>query len=121
MVFWSHWKKPHCCSREKSAANFHDEMNFKHYEEWFRRILKLIPDKSAILIDRVPYDTVQDPATRYPISLWKNYDKINWIIDHKIEPAIGNDGYQEIYESFTKDELISYGLDDLNFLSLNIN
>jgi predicted O-methyltransferase YrrM len=67
-------------------------MKFKHYEEWFRRILKFIPDKSVIVIDRAPYHTVQDPATRNPTSSSKKDDIFNWLIDHKIEPAVDSDG-----------------------------
>lgn len=32
----------------KASSDFHDEMNAQDYEEWFRRILVTLPDKSAL-------------------------------------------------------------------------
>jgi hypothetical protein len=91
---------------KKGSADYHNEMNSLHYQEWFKRVLHHIPNKSAIVIDRAPYHTMQDPETRNPNQSWKKDEIIDWLIRNEIEPPLHEDGIPTFYESFLKGDLI---------------
>ncbi|KAF4531050.1 hypothetical protein B566_EDAN017391 [Ephemera danica] len=94
---------------KKDSSDYHSEMNAQHYCEWFSRVLHVIPNKSAVVIDRAPYHTAQNPETRNPSLSWKKDDIIDWLIRNHCEPPIGEDGIPVLFEQFTKSELIKMG------------
>jgi hypothetical protein len=75
---------------KKGSADYHDEMNWKHFSEWFRKVLEYIPEKSVVVIDRAPYHTVQSPETKNPNSSWRKDDIIDWLVSHSIEPQLNH-------------------------------
>lgn len=68
-----------CFVGKKGTSDYHNEMNSDHYQEWFKRILDLIPQKSAIVIDQAPYHTMVDPKTKNPTMKWLKKDIIEWM------------------------------------------
>ena len=42
-----------CFIGKKGTGNYHHEMNAQHFKEWFRKVLTLLPPKSAVVIDRL--------------------------------------------------------------------
>jgi hypothetical protein len=56
---------------KKDSTDYHDEMNHQHFSEWFQRVLQYIRTKSAIVIDRAPYYTVQNRDTKNLSQQWK--------------------------------------------------
>ncbi|XP_046393670.1 uncharacterized protein LOC124161396 [Ischnura elegans] len=94
---------------KKDSADYHSEMNALHFEEYFRRILRHLPEKSVLVIDQAPYHTMQDPQTKNPNLKWTKVEIIDWLVKNRIEPAVNEDGTQDNYESLTKSELIELG------------
>lgn len=93
-----------CFIGKKGTNDYHNEMNALHYAEWFKKILSLLPEKSAIVIDQAPYHTKQDPTTMNPNMSWKKNKIIDWIIkkDISLPPGPYN------IHRFTKAQLIVY-------------
>lgn len=94
---------------KKGAADYHSEMNALHYEEWFRRVLNIIPDNSGLVIDQAPYHTMQAPETKNPNMGWLKDDIIDWLVDNQIEPPIDDAGKQDPYSKYTRPLLIEMG------------
>lgn len=91
---------------KKDPSDYHSEMNAKHFEEYFRRILVRLPQKSVLVVDQAPYHTMQDPVTKNPRMNWRKKEIIDWLVKRHVEPPVLEDGSQEKYESLTKTELI---------------
>lgn len=93
-----------CFVGKKGTSDYHNEMNAKHYEEWFKHVLNIIPRKSAIVIDQAPYHTMTDPETRNPNMKWLKNDIIEWM--KKNNTGLPPDVYD--FESLTKQVLINH-------------
>ena len=93
-----------CFIGKKGTSDYHNEMNSKHFQEWFRRTLSILPQKSAIVIDQAPYHTMTDPETRNPTVSWLKKDIIAWIEKRNINlPPHATD-----YAQLTKAALIQH-------------
>jgi hypothetical protein len=88
------------------SADYHNEMNSLHYQEWFKRVFHHIPNKSAIVIDNALCHTMQDPETRNPNQSWKKDEIIDWLIQNEIEPPLQAYGIPTFHERFLKGDLI---------------
>lgn len=43
-------------SKKRKSADYHDDMNAKHFLEWFeKQLLTNVPDSSVIVLDNAPY------------------------------------------------------------------
>lgn len=93
-----------CFIGKKGTSDYHNEMNARHYAEWFKNVLSLLPEKSAIVIDQAPYHTMVDPATKNPNMSWKKNKIINWILEKNIPLPLG----PHTIDRFTKAQLIVY-------------
>ncbi|XP_043468345.1 uncharacterized protein LOC122511314 [Leptopilina heterotoma] len=91
-----------CFIAKKDSADYHNEMNSQHYEEWFRTILNLIPSKSVIVLDQATYHTTIDPEFRNPTTAWRKDDIIEWAENRKVPLPEG----RLTYYSLTKPQLI---------------
>lgn len=92
-----------CFIGKKGTGDYHNEMNSAHYEEWFKKILNLLPEKSAVVINQAPYHTVVDPGTENPNISWLKAEIISWITSRNILPPPGVDRYDKL----TKQSLLS--------------
>jgi hypothetical protein len=90
---------------KKDLQDYHTEMNLLHYQEWFGTIVKHLPQKSVVVIDRAPYHTAQDPETKNPTNSWRKGDIIEWLKKNKIAP-LDEHGHKTPYESLFKRDLI---------------
>lgn len=55
-----------------NSADYHDEMNGQHCEEWWHdKLLPGLPDGSIIVMDNAPYHSVQTEQSRAPLTSWK--------------------------------------------------
>lgn len=77
-------------------------MNSSHYLEWFEKVLGLLPQKSAIVIDQAPYHTMVDPATKNPNMSWKKDQIVSWIEEKRLPLPLNIANYYQM----TKAELI---------------
>lgn len=73
-----------CFIGKKNTGDYHNEMNSSHYEEWFEKVLRLLPQRSAVVIDQAPYHTMVDPATKNPNMSWRKDRIISWILTKNI-------------------------------------
>lgn len=73
-----------CFVGKKGTGDYHKEMNAQHFEEWFRKVLTILPPKSAVVIDQAPYHTMVDPETKNPTMSWLKGDIISWIVNKNI-------------------------------------
>ncbi|XP_054286021.1 uncharacterized protein LOC129002330 [Macrosteles quadrilineatus] len=79
-------------------------MNSKHFHEWFKRVVGLMPNKSAIVIDQAPYHKQIDPETKNPTMSWLKKDIISWLQKRNISlPPHSTD-----YAQLTKAALIEH-------------
>jgi len=92
-----------CFIGKKNTGDYHNEMNSAHFQEWFGKVLELLPEKSAIVLDQAPYHTMVDPATRNPCISWKKDRIIAWTTDNNVPLPVG----VQTYEKMTKAELIA--------------
>jgi len=69
---------------KKTGKDYHTSMNSKHWLEWFRKVVKLIPEKSVIIIDRVPYHRDRVIGTVMPKLHWRKDRIVAWFEQHKV-------------------------------------
>ncbi|XP_031340996.1 uncharacterized protein LOC116169109 [Photinus pyralis] len=74
-----------CFIGKKGSADYHDEMNKQHFEEWLRYVLGVMPDKSVIVLDQAPYRTMLNPEFRNPTTAWRKADIIEWLNKRKVQ------------------------------------
>uniref|UniRef100_A0A1B6CU48 Tc1-like transposase DDE domain-containing protein n=1 Tax=Clastoptera arizonana TaxID=38151 RepID=A0A1B6CU48_9HEMI len=79
-------------------------MNGKQYEEWFRKVLNLLPPMSAVVIDQAPYHTMLVPETKNPTMSWLKEDIVAWLIRRNI--PLPPDAIQ--FQTLTKAALINH-------------
>lgn len=91
-----------CFVGKKNTGDYHNEMNSSHYQEWFEKILQLLPPKAAIVIDQAPYHTMVDPDTKNPTMSWKKDEIVSWSLRREIPLPPGVDNFMQM----TKAELI---------------
>lgn len=65
-------------------SDYHHEMNWLHFEEWFRKVLNTVPDKSVLVIDRASYHMAITDETRNPTTKWRKAELIDWLRKHQI-------------------------------------
>ena len=75
------WMK--CFIGKKGSADYH-EMNAKHFEEWFRHVLTVLPDNSIVVLDQAPYHTMLDPQYRNPTTASRKGDIIEWLLQRRV-------------------------------------
>lgn len=73
-----------CFVGKKGSSDYHNEMNKEHFEEWYRFVLSVIPDKSVIVIDQAPYHTMLDPNFRNPTSAWTRSRILEWMATRQV-------------------------------------
>ena len=68
---------------KKQIGDYHDEMNSKHFEEWFEKtLIPNVPANSVIVLDNAPYhNRVIDPV---PTKSSKKDVMQKWLTDHGI-------------------------------------
>lgn len=93
-----------CFVVKKGSGDYHKEMNAQHFEEWFRRVLTILPPKSAVFIDQAPYLTMVDPNTKNPNMSWIKADIISWLVKRNI--SLPPDATS--FEKLTKMALINH-------------
>jgi hypothetical protein len=91
-----------CFIGQKGAADYHKEMNAQHYEEWFKKVLEAIPDKSAIVIDQAPYHTMIVEETKPPSMAWSKPKLVEWAYSRSVPMP----DYAPYPEHLTKEELV---------------
>ncbi|XP_043471440.1 uncharacterized protein LOC122504405 [Leptopilina heterotoma] len=74
-----------CFIGNKGSADYHQEMNAQHFEEWFRHLLRILPRNSVVVLDQAPYHTMLDPQFRNPTTKWKKAEIIEWLIRREVE------------------------------------
>jgi transposase len=79
-----------------ASTDYHNEMNRQHYEEWFRTVLSVIPDKSVIVVDQAPYHTMLDPNFRNPTTAWTKQKVIEWMSKRQIILPDGVKSFDEL-------------------------
>lgn len=93
-----------CFVGKKGTGDYHQEMNSRHFEEWFRKVLVILPPKSAIVIDQAPYHTMVDPETKNPSMSWLKDNIVIWLQKRNIPlPPDTRD-----FKSLTKAALINH-------------
>ena len=80
----------------KNYGDYHNQMNGKVFEEWFRmQLLPNIPPNSVIVMDNASYHSMQ--VEKQPTSKWLKADIKNWLM--KREAPINDDmSKAELYE-----------------------
>ena len=70
---------------KKQTGDYHDEMNAKHFEEWFeQQLMPNVPPKSVIVIDNAPYhNRVAEPvpttsSTKAVMQQWLTKRGVEW-------------------------------------------
>ncbi|XP_043468229.1 uncharacterized protein LOC122502310 [Leptopilina heterotoma] len=91
-----------CFIGKKGTDDYHGEMNAKHYEEWFRHVLTVLPPKSVIVIDQAPYHTMLDPEFRNPTAEWLKARIIEWLIKRGVPVP----DFAEDFNDLTKQSLL---------------
>lgn len=82
--------------KKKKNQDYHTEMNAQHYEEWFAEVLKLIPDKSVIVIDQASYHKRITDETRNPTTAFRKQEIIDWLTARQIELPVGFSKFSEM-------------------------
>ena len=68
-----------------NSADYHDEMNGDHLEEWFEHNLLLnLPAGAAIVVENAPYHTVKAQESWAPTSKTRKADMQVWLTKHDI-------------------------------------
>ena len=78
-----------CFIGKKGSADYHAEMNAKHFEEWFRHVLTVLPTNSLIVLDQAPYHTMLDTNFRNVTTAWKKSEIITWLIKKGVDIPSG--------------------------------
>lgn len=89
-----------CFIGKKGSADYHDEMNAAHFEEWFREVLHKLPSKSVIVIDQAPYHTMIDPERRNPTSSWRKADIIQWMVKRNISLPMDTESFEHLTKPY---------------------
>lgn len=79
---------------KKNTADYHDEMNGDHFEEWLGKTLPKLKENSVIVMDNAPYHSVKQELV--PNMGWRKEKIQEWLLK------------KDIYfgETYTKRELI---------------
>ena len=87
-------------SKTKSA-DYHDEMNGKHFTEWFeKQLLPNIPPQSVIILDNAPYHNVV--VEKIPTKSSRKGDMQEWLRRHEIE-IDSKDLKKDLFEKIQKE------------------
>lgn len=65
------------------TADYHEEMNAKVFEEWFRKLLQLLPDNAVIVMDNASYHSRK--LEKIPTTSSKKKDMQEWLLSKNIE------------------------------------
>ena len=65
---------------KKGSADYHDEMNQTHFEEWWEnQLLPNLPPGAVVVLDNAPYHNRRTADTIAPTSSSKKADMISWL------------------------------------------
>ena len=91
---------------KKDSSDYHGSMNAEHFNEWFRNVLTIIPDKSVIVLDMAPYHRKRVPGTIMPKMSWLKSKIVEWFLHHHIILPENVDSFYDL----TKASLIQLSL-----------
>lgn len=92
-----------CFVGRKGSADYHNEMNSRHYTERFQNVIEKIPDKSAIVIDRAPYHTMGTEDSKNPSTSWLKSEIVEWVYSNNVPLP----SHTEYPEQLTRPELLA--------------
>lgn len=69
--------------KSKKTNEYHEEMNFEKFKEWFTVLLQNLEEPSVIIMDNAPYHSVQ--LNKPPTSANKKAELIDWLQTNGIE------------------------------------
>ena len=97
-----------------NSADYHDEMNGTHFEEWFENsLLPNLPAGSAIVMDNAPYHTVKCPESVAPTSSWRKAEMQAWLTERKV-PWTTDMLKAELYEIVKRNKpAVQYVVDNM--------
>jgi len=61
-----------------NSKDYHRSMNSKHWLEWFRRVVHLIPEKSVVVLDQASYHKERVKGTVMPKMHWRKAEILEW-------------------------------------------
>lgn len=67
-----------------NSEDYHQEMNSEHFEYWFRKFIQLVPNNSAIVLDRAKYHRRITEETKNPTTCWVKPKIIEWLSSRNI-------------------------------------
>ena len=69
-----------------NSADYHDEMNAAHFQEWWQtKLLPNLPPGAVIVMDNAPYHTVKTDSSRCPTSSTTKADMQKWLTEKGIQ------------------------------------
>ncbi|KAJ0181725.1 hypothetical protein K1T71_002447 [Dendrolimus kikuchii] len=68
--------------KSKKTVEYHEEMNFVKFKEWFCTLLTNLNKPSTVIMDNAPYHSVQ--ISKPPTSSSKKADIVKWLNDNNI-------------------------------------
>ncbi|XP_065831984.1 uncharacterized protein [Oscarella lobularis] len=85
---------------KKSSGDYHDEMNAKHFNEWFEhQLLPHCPDQSVIILDNAPYHNAV--TEKIPTKSSRKGEMQAWLTKHQIDWDV-HDLKRELYEKIRR-------------------
>ncbi|XP_045510352.1 uncharacterized protein LOC123705560 [Colias croceus] len=96
----------------KTTRDYHEEMNFQVFKEWFEKLLVSLENLSKIIMDNAPYHSVQ--VDKPPTQASKKQEIVSWLARNGVE-AGPNLLKVELLElvKLTKLSKIRYVIDEL--------
>lgn len=96
----------------KNDCDYHNQMNSKVFEDWFRnQLLPNISPNSVIVMDNASYHSVK--LEKNPTASWKTADLRDWLMKKGVQPD-GNMFKAELYELAKKlDITTTYAIDKI--------
>ncbi|XP_030039359.2 uncharacterized protein LOC115454785 [Manduca sexta] len=67
----------------KSTSDYHEEMNFEVFKEWFAKLLANLENPSTIIMDNAPYHSVQ--VDKPPTQATKKQEIVSWLERNGVE------------------------------------
>ena len=65
------------------TTDYHEEMNAKVFEEWFQKVLQLLPDNAVIVMDNASYHSRK--VEKIPTTSSKKKDMQDWLSSKNID------------------------------------
>jgi len=88
---------------KKDTSDYHNCMNGEHFENWLCEVVRLVPEKSVIVLDQAPYHRRKVPETMNPRSYWNKPQISEWMKRNNIpNPPLVQDPMQMTKASMLK-------------------